>query len=320
MSQKAKVIVIIAALAVVLGALVALNYTVVDHDAIVAGFNAEFIERPDGYRGLVAAYDFDFASPPRQMDTGLMYRACADGAVDVICGFATDGRIEAYDLQPLVDDRLFFPPYYAAPLVRSDTLEEHPELRDVLNSLSGRISDETMGQMNLEVDRDIQPLTASAVAHNFLVAEGLIDADQEPGSGSAGTITVGGKDFTEQDILGEILAQIIEYNTDLQVRRRLYLGGTMICFQGIIAGDLDMYPEYTGTGLVNILDEEVISDPEEAYDFVKEAFAEVYDLEWLEPFGFNNTYTLTMRREHAEELGIETISDLADHIRGAGGR
>ena len=127
-------------------------------------------------------------------------------------------------------------------------------------------------------------------------------------------IVIGGKDFTEQSVLGEMLAILIEENSDLTVERKLYLGGTMICFNALQAGDLDLYAEYTGTGLVNILEREVINDPDEAYAAVKEDFRNKYGLVWLKPFGFNNTYTLTMRREHAKELGIETISDLARYI------
>ena len=83
---------------------------------------------------------------------------------------------------------------------------------------------------------------------------------------------------------------------------------------GPIAGDLDLYPEYTGTGLMNILKREVISDPDKVYETVRREFEERYDLMWLKPFGFNNTFTLTMQREHAGELGIATVSDLAEYI------
>jgi glycine betaine/choline ABC-type transport system substrate-binding protein len=89
----------------------------------------------------------------------------------------------------------------------------------------------------------------------------------------------------------------------------------MICFQALQAGDLDLYAEYTGTGLVNILDREVISDSGESYQLVKRVFEQKYGLVWLSPLGFNNTYTLTMRREQAQELGIRTISDLAEHLK-----
>ncbi|MCD4699437.1 MAG: hypothetical protein K8R91_02560, partial [Phycisphaerae bacterium] len=128
-------------------------------------------------------------------------------------------------------------------------------------------------------------------------------------------IVIGGKDFTEQSVLGEMLAILIEENSDLTVGRKLYLGGTMICFNALKSGDLDLYAEYTGTGLVSILNRKVINDPDEAYAAVKEDFKDKYGLIWLKPFGFNNTYTLTMRKGQAKNLGIRTFSDLAAYVR-----
>jgi osmoprotectant transport system substrate-binding protein len=174
-----------------------------------------------------------------------------------------------------------------------------------------------MQKLNYEVDE--KGRKAHNVARVFLESQGLIRTDTEPGSGSEGTITVGSKHFTEQEILGEIMAILVECHSNIGVVRKLNLGGTMICFNALKAGDLDLYAEYTGTGLVNILKRGVISDPDKAYETVKGAFDEQYDLIWLRPFGFNNTYTLTMRREHAEELGVVTISDLARYVRIQGG-
>jgi len=279
---------------------------------IRAAFDAEFLTRPDGYKGVSTTYGFAFKREPMQMDPGLMYKACADGDVDVICGFATDGRIPAYRLQILEDDKGFFPPYYAAPLVRRQTLQKHAKLKETLNRLGGRISDAVMGQLNFEVDE--KERKAAHVAREFLVREGLIAADAKPGDGSAGTVTIGGKHFTEQEILGEMMSILIECSSNIKVDRKLNLGGTMICFTALKAGDLDLYAEYTGTGLVNILKREVISDPDEAYAAVSKAFEEQYGLIWLKPFGFNNTYTLTMRRPHAQKLGIKTVSDLARYV------
>jgi len=284
--------------------------------ALTAGFTAEFIERPDGYKGLTRTYGFRFSDEPRQMDPGLMYKACADGAVDVICAFATDGRIAAYGLATLEDDKGYFPPYYAAPVVRSQTLARYSKLAGTLNHLAGKLDDATMRKLNLQVDRETDPRKASAVARDFLVAGGLIPADASPGDGSAGTIRVGGKDFTEQSIMGEIMATLIECTSDIAVERKLYLGGTMICFNALKSGDLDLYAEYTGTGLVNILQQDVIVDPDQAYAAVKEGFKAKWDLVWLDPFGFNNTYTLTMRRDQSETLGIKTFSDLAAYVSG----
>ena len=125
------------------------------------------------------------------------------------------------------------------------------------------------------------------------------------------SITIGAKHFTEQDVLGEIMAQLIEAKTGIAVVRKFDLGGTMVCFDALRTGDIDLYPEYTGTGLVNILKKKTVRDPEKVYQTVRTDFRKKYDLLWLKPFGFNNTYTLTMRRKQARSLGIKNISDIA---------
>ena len=316
MSMKMKMAVLLACVVILVAVLVTstlLTSSRAGH--LTGGFTAEFIERPDGYKGLTKAYGFEFTDKPRQMDPGLMYKACADGAVDVICAFATDGRIAAYDLFTLEDDKKFFPPYYAAPLVRGETLAKYPKLEGMLNSLAGKLDDATMRELNLQVDRDKNARKASAVARDFLVSTGLIASDAKGGDGSAGTIRIGGKDFTEQSIVGEIMVILIECSSNIKVERKLYLGGTMICLNALKSGDLDLYAEYTGTGLVNVLQRDVIPDPDQAYAVVKKDFKDKWNLLWLKPFGFNNTYTLTMRRKQAEELGIRTFSELAAYVK-----
>jgi glycine betaine/choline ABC-type transport system substrate-binding protein len=136
-----------------------------------AGFTAEFVARSDGYPGLKRAYKFHFGSI-HDMDPGLMYKAIAKREVDVICAFSTDGRIAAYNLQPLTDDRSFFPPYFAAPLVRSETLRRHPEIKTVLAALAGKIDNTAMQQLNYAVDEKKQAVRT--VAHNFLLGAGLV--------------------------------------------------------------------------------------------------------------------------------------------------
>jgi osmoprotectant transport system permease protein len=317
MTAKAKGIIVLIVLIIVgIGLLVPVFLNLESGDQLSAGFDSEFLVRQDGYPGLVETYNFRFAKEPRHMDPGLMYRAVADGGVDVICGFATDGRIPAYDLVMLEDNKDFFPPYHAAPLIRQETLEEHPGLDTLLNELSEKLPDSVMQQLNYEVDEENR--SPREVAAEFLTSEGLVGDDVEGGPevGGAGIpVRIGGKNFTEQEVLGEIMAQLIEERTDIPVERKLNLGGTMICFNALQAGDLDLYAEYTGTGLVSILKLDAINDAEVAYETVRREFTEKYDLLWLEPFGFNNTYTLTMRKEQAQELGIETISDLSEYVR-----
>jgi glycine betaine/choline ABC-type transport system substrate-binding protein len=117
-----------------------------------AGFGYEFMERPDGYKGWVVAYGLHFAAAPRILDLGLLYRALADKKVDLVAGNSTDGVIASLHMVALEDDRHYFPPYEAVPLVRRSTLEKHPEVRDAIGALAGKISVDEMRAMNYAVD------------------------------------------------------------------------------------------------------------------------------------------------------------------------
>jgi osmoprotectant transport system substrate-binding protein len=136
-----------------------------------AGFGYEFMERPDGYQGLVATYGLRFAAPPRIMDLGLLTRALKDHQVGLIAGNMTDGLIPALDLFVLEDDKHYFPPYEAVPVVRKQALAEHPEVKQALDGLAGKISDAEMRQLNYAVDG--QKRDVKEVAREFLRSKGL---------------------------------------------------------------------------------------------------------------------------------------------------
>src|SRR5207244_10698172 len=124
-----------------------------------AGFGYEFMERLDGYKGLAATYGLRFAAPPRIMDLGLLTRALKDKQVDLIAGNTTDGLIPALDLFVLEDDRHYFPPYESVPIIRQQTLARHPGVKQALDDLAGKISDDDMRQLNYAVDgqkRDVK--------------------------------------------------------------------------------------------------------------------------------------------------------------------
>jgi osmoprotectant transport system substrate-binding protein len=131
-----------------------------------AGFGYEFMERPDGYKGLAATYNLHFADSPRIMDLGLLTRALKDKQVDLIAGNTTDGLIPALDLYVLEDDKHYFPPYEAVPIIRQETLTRHPELNQALDDLAGKISDQQMRQLNYAVDGQHQDV--KQVVQNFL--------------------------------------------------------------------------------------------------------------------------------------------------------
>jgi osmoprotectant transport system substrate-binding protein len=137
-----------------------------------AGFGYEFMERPDGYRGLVATYGLHFAEKPRIMDLGLLARALKDHRIDFAGGNATDGLIPALDLVALEDDRHYFPPYEAVPVIRQQTLQLHPEIAGVLADLAGKISDEEMQKMNYAVDA--QHRDSQDVVREFLKSKSLV--------------------------------------------------------------------------------------------------------------------------------------------------
>jgi len=128
----------------------------------------------------------------------------------------------------------------------------------------------------------------------------------------AGTVRIGTKNFTEQLILGELMAKLIEAHAGLSVERRFNLGGTMICHGALTSGQIDLYPEYTGTALTAILKQPVIADPDEAHKTVARQYRQRFSAEWLRPFGFNNTYAITVRKSDAASEGLRTISDLAE--------
>ena len=136
-----------------------------------AGFGYEFLERKDGFPGLAKTYNLRFAEPPKVMDLKLIYPALQEKKVDLVVGNSTDGQIGRFDLAILKDDRLFFPPYQAVPIVRQQTLQKHPELREVFQQLSGKISEAEMRRLNFQVEgegRDVKQ-----VVQQFLQTKGL---------------------------------------------------------------------------------------------------------------------------------------------------
>ena len=283
-------------------------------DKLVAGFAHEFYGRADGYPGLQKTYGLHLN--PRLIDQNLMYEAIRREQVDIISGYSTDGRIKAFDLLVLDDNRHAFPPYSAAPVVRQATLNRHPDLGPTLNRIAGKLTDSVMTDLNYRADYLHQ--SPQTIARDFLKKVGLykvatVDNRTE-------TVVMGSKVFTEQYILAEIYRQLIEGQTRLRVVSRTGLGGTKICFDALRTGAIDFYPEYTGTGLLVILQPPVATlktlpmQPDSVYSFVNQQFTKQYQLTWLKPLGFNNSYSLMMRRKQARQLGIRSIEELVGYL------
>ncbi len=277
-----------------------------------AGFDPEFARRDDGYPALVETYGLEFNAT--MLNSALMYRAVKEGNVDVIAGYSTDGRIKAYNLELLEDDKNAFPPYYCTPLIRKEVTDRHPEVAEALHQLTGKINDSIMMELNYQVD--FNKKKPQDVSRNFLKEIGLWQPDQAQ---RGEELRIGSKIFTEQYILAHMFGQLINGYTDLDVEIVTGLGGTKICFDAMRNGEIDLYPEYTGTGFLVILEpsqseiEQLITDPDGLYNYISEAFVETYNMEWLEPLGFNNTYALMMREKMAKRTGLETVSQLAEY-------
>ena len=129
-------------------------------------------------------------------------------------------------------------------------------------------------------------------------------------------LTVGSKNFTEQVILGEIVAQHVSLRLSERVDRKLNLGGTLLAHQALVKGDLDLYPEYTGTALTAVLKRRLSSDPAAVLAKVKAEYLSRFKIHWLDPLGFNNTFAMVIRGEDARKYQIETLSDAATHANG----
>ncbi|MGB3467492.1 MAG: ABC transporter permease/substrate-binding protein [Cyclobacteriaceae bacterium] len=286
-----------------------------DDYKMTAGFNSEFIQRADGFLGLDSVYGLPVRI--KELEIGLMYKALANGDVDFIDGFSTDGRVKAYDLKLLTDDKKYFPPYYAAPLVNQSTLAKYPQLERALNLLTGKIDDAKMAQLNLEVDQNKK--SPEEVATEFLQELGY---DTEPlrDTGDA-QITIGCKSFTESYILAHIFGQLISSQTGLSVSLKTGFGGTKLLFDAMKTNEIDLYPEYTGTGLLVLLNpgkskiNELLKDSELLNEYLRDEFKDRHGMIWLGELGFNNTFAIMMRRQQAEILEIESISDLSEYLK-----
>ncbi|NGX29278.1 MAG: Carnitine transport binding protein OpuCC [Candidatus Anoxychlamydiales bacterium] len=129
------------------------------------------------------------------------------------------------------------------------------------------------------------------------------------------TVVVGSKNCTENQILAEIIANLIEKNTDIKVKRKLNLEGTLICFEALKSKDIDIYPEYSGSAIFAILKENISNTDDLLFKYLKKTFLEKFNIKWLNPFGFENKYVLCMQSKKAKKLDICNFSDLKNYTK-----
>ncbi len=280
---------------------------------LTAGFTPEFMGRQDGDLGLRQKYGLKIHTIV--ISDAVMYKAEYEKKLDVISGYSTDGRLKAFDLIVLRDDKGIFPPYYAAPVVRMDALNRFPGLEKTLDLLTGHINDSIMTELNYRTDYLHQ--SPERVAKEFLTEQHLYKPSRK---GTNGIVRIGSKIFGEQYILAQMYTMLIKGYTNYDVATKTGLGGTKICFDALTNNQIDLYPEYTGTGLQVLLQpapkviDGLTHSKDKTYNFVKQEFAKRYHIKWLQPIGFNNAYALMMRQKQSDELNVKSISDLKHYL------
>ncbi|MBR9979872.1 MAG: hypothetical protein KFF50_02470 [Desulfatitalea sp.] len=273
---------------------------------------AEWTERSDGLRGFQEHYGFEFPEIA-VVDLGLAYQAVGTGLAHVGVGDATEGRIARYDLVVLADDRGFFPAYNPAPVARAEILETYPELIGIMKELSSRLDLATLVQLNKQVS--IDKTMPQQVARDYLLAQGLIRQEpQSSGTTREPPVVVGGKTFTEALTLGYLTRYLLE-DRGFKVIDEIGLGEVAVITPALFAGRIDIYWEYTGTGLMNVMGHDgVVSDPEKCWQLVRDWYRENHNVVWLDYAPANNTFVIFTSRELHEKHGWRTISDLAAHV------
>ncbi len=150
--------------------------------------------------------------------------------------------------------------------------------------------------------------TAAVLVSTMLLAAGC--GTQAASSPDSGTIVIGSKNFTENEILAQMFADLIQADTKMNVELKLDMGGTLVAFNALKSGQIDVYPDYTGTGYVEILKQPKAKSEQEMYDYVQQQYQKKWGLEWLKPLGFNDTYDIAIPKSLAQKDHITTISDL----------
>lgn len=286
--------------------------TTEDNNKLTLAAPAEWMERSDGLPGFQEHYGFNF-SELAVVELGLAYQAVGTGMTHIGVGDATEGRIAQYDLVVLEDDKRYFPAYNPAPLVRAEILDIYPELADIMKALSSGLDLETLTMLNNEVSvNEVMPRRA---AMEYLVDQGLINKNPtKPGEEKDKPIVVSSKTFTEALTLGYLTKYLLE-DRGYQVVDEIGLGEVAVITPALASGRIDIYWEYTGTGLMNVMGhDEIVTDPDRCFELVKDWYQENHDVVWLDYAPANNTHVLFTSREYHDRYGWTTISDLAAYV------
>ncbi|MCW2928283.1 MAG: hypothetical protein JWM86_2251 [Thermoleophilia bacterium] len=259
--------------------------------------------RDDGLPILKRIYGIRFGKV-QTLENGIKYQALMDGKVDAVFGFETDGQIGANDLVVLRDDRAAWPPYHAAPMVRDEFAgRAGAAFAPTVDSVSRLLDAKTMRRLNAEVDEHHRE--PADVAREFLGTHGMLKKGPRP------LVRIGSKDFTEQFLLGELYAQALEAR-GFPIERKLGLGATAVADGAVKRGDVDIYPEYTGTAWTAVLKRDVTpgTPSQDIWSGVRDGYAK-RGMQVLAPTPFSNGNAIVVTKATAKRLELESLSQLA---------
>ena len=262
-----------------------------------------FETRADGLKLLKHVYGLKFGKV-QTLENGIKYKALMDGKVDAVYGFETDGQIARNDLVVLHDDKAAWPPYHAAPIVGGGfAAKAGPAFGPTMDAVTRLLDAKTMRRLNDAVDHDKRE--PADVAKEFLHEHGLDAKGPRP------KVRVASKDFTEQYLLGELYAQALEAR-GYPVERRLGLGATAVADGALRRGQVDMYPEYTGTMWTAVLKKSVKpGTPASAFaSGVKKPYAK-RGMTVMGATPFSNGYAMVVTKQTADRYHLKTLSDVA---------
>lgn len=275
----------------------------------ILGGPPECPERPFCLLGLMETYGLEFESfQPLDPGGPLTVGALENGEIDVGLLFTSNPIIDAMGFVELEDDMELQNADNLTPVVSSATLDEFPEIADVLNPISAAISQDALVSLNQRVGIDLED--ADVVAGEWLEGEGFLDG--EPSDDGKGPITVGKTNFPEQDVLSEIYAQALTH-AGFEVDTAEASGTREVVFPTLENGDIDILPEYLATALefVNGGAGEATPDAEETAELFRAA-AEERGLTVLDPAPATDQNTFVVTQATADEYSLVTISDLGD--------
>lgn len=310
MSKKAIILSLISLLSILFFGGCKTEEPEVPRQEVSSAIDPDFLGMDNGLRIIEETYQFQF-DIIYEMTVGLTHEALYRGDVDVGIGYPTDGKIKELNLIQLEDDQNVFPANNPALVVHKEVLEMYPQLGEIMKEIIKRLDANTMVALNYKTD--LQKKNPHDVARTWLLENNFMEQEERIVT-SENRIIMGTTLFKEHQLLTNLTIIALE-NAGIPIQEKTYLlKKPQTQRTELLADQIHMYWEYLSEGLQHLFEEEmIVTDAQKAFEILTQEDA-VNDIVWLQYAPYNSNYTFIMRREHAQELGIFTFSDLAEWI------